>query len=296
MTALTLDDLKKFTLERDAEFQKALTSSVTNAVLTSVDKKLDEKLPGILDTVNNVVARTENLEKAAAHDYEVNKVRLLQEAKREFQATTREMFDESGLILTSPRQTSSRHPSGTSSEATAVTPAPSAETRAAVLAYVESVVGPGKYTVNSVKNGLRLVHTSRSSQDRRASAELLLPHRAAFRSRFNLSLQLDRPYALRQLVRHAYAFLDGAKRSCSQITKVGVSKGLCYVNSLPIGPIWLVPRKGMWHDMYDVISRDFGLLPPTADEIDSDGYFASLFAQAFVSDAGLRVLPTVPSN
>jgi hypothetical protein len=296
MTTVTLEDLKKFATERDAEFKKELTASVKSAVLECVDQKLDEKLPGIMAKVDTALARTAHLETAALHDYEVRKSNLCRDAKKEFQDATREMFEESGLILAVPRSSQPRRRSGADSETTAATPAVSADTRAAVTAFVTSIVGPGKYTITPVKNGLRLVHASRSSQKRRATADLLLPrHRDDFRSRFNLTLQYDRPFALRQLVRRAYAFLEGAKRACPTITKIGVLKGLCFANSLPIGPIWLVPRgKDSWTDVYEVISRDFGQIPATADDIAPDGFFASLFDQAYAHDAGLRVLQTAP--
>ncbi len=206
------------------------------------------------------------------------------------------MFTESGLILTLPGP--SRRSPGRSEDPVSAPPKVSAATRAEVETLVASVVGPGKYTFEPMRNGLRLVHTSRSSQARRRDAEQLLPHhRDTFRSRFNLSLQLDRPFAQRQFVKVAYEFLEGVKKACPSVSKIGVSKGMCYLNSLPIGPIWLVPRrKTAWPPLYDMIIRDFANMPKAAADIANDGYFAPLLAHAFVFDSGLRQISEVAAD
>jgi hypothetical protein len=81
------------------------------------------------------------------------------------------------------------------------------------------------------------------------------------------------------------------------IKKVGVSKGFCFVNSLPIGPAWLIPaNENVWPKMYDTIIRDLAQMPQTADDISSDGFFGSLFAHAFVLAGGVSASPTFTSR
>ncbi len=276
MASISAEELKQIL----ADQQTALTSAVTN----SVNAAFDAKLAALHDRVDGAVARVDTLEQKITESRENESSRLVAGAKREFDTLTREMFHESGLVLTKP---ASSRATPANSAATAATPSPSTSA-ADVQAYVESVVGPGKYSVEPMKVGFRLVHNSRSPQIRRNDASELNveQHRRVIRSRFGLSLSLDRPYLYRTLVRVAYDFLDGAKKACPAIRKVGVSKGFCFVNSLPIGPVWLVPaNKHVWMTMYDVIARDLGQMPSTTEEIGPDGFFGPLFKHAFVRGA-----------
>ncbi len=279
MASISAEELKTIL----ADQKTALAETVT----TSINAAFDAKIAVINDKVDGAIARVETLEQKAANDREVDSSRLLAGARREFDSITREMFHESGLVLSKPASSRSTTTDKTASASVAAT-AESSSTLAAIQTFVDGTVGPGKYTVEPTKIGFRLVHTSRSTQTRRADAAKLNTeqHRQAVRTRFGLSLSIDRPYAYRTLVREAYKFLEGVKASCPAVKKIEVSKGLCFVNSLPLGPMWLVPpNREIWPEMITVISREFARMPTDAGDIGADGYFDSLFKHAFVSAA-----------
>jgi hypothetical protein len=219
----------------------AITKSLTDAVMNSLDTKLDAKLSGIVTNVTNVTARVDKLENAATHQYKADKARLVTAARKDFDAATRRMFDESSLMLSPPA--TSRFQPGPPQKVHFDPKSPAMEARRLeICAELDKTAGTGKYTVDTTKRGYRLVHNGNSFQARRSDAKRLIEDfRAPWLSQFELYLHYDRPYEYRQILKRGRDLMSKFKGVCPTVKKVGIVDGICHANSLPLGPAWLVP-------------------------------------------------------
>ncbi len=281
-TPLTIEDLR-------TEIS-TMTNTVSSNVTAAIERKFGEKIACVVSTVTKLDTKVSAVEKYAAHQYDMARSKLLQTAEKDYDVMTQKMFKHSSLVLSTPA--SARRPTGRGSPSPAADPSFTEETRAAVQAYVVDAVGTGKYTVEKVKGGIRLVHTGRSARVRRSDAErLVAEHRGPLESRFGLFLHYDRPYEYRSLLKNARDFLAALKKKCPTISKFSVSNGVCLVDSIPVGPAWLVPPGSeKWAALLDTLARDFGQLPTDPSLIDKRGYFTPLFADAYVASAGILPL------